>query len=73
MKALPEWQQLKPVMIAARVISPACFIMLAVFSNSGPAGLAERLLAATLSLWIGALALQLIRNARRSRPARRAG
>ena len=51
-------------MMAARVIGPICFILLAVFSNSGPAGLAERILAATLSLWIGALAITLIYNTR---------
>jgi hypothetical membrane protein len=64
LKALPEWRRLKPVMMAARVIGPICFILLAVFSNSGPAGLAERILAATLSLWIGALAITLIYNTR---------
>src|ERR1700689_977546 len=65
LKALPEWRRLKPVMMAARVIGPICFILLVVFSNSGPAGLAERILAATLSLWISALAITLIRNNRR--------
>lgn len=64
LKALPEWRQLKPVMMAARVIGPSCFILLVVFSNSGPAGLAERILAATLSLWIGALAITLTYNTR---------
>jgi hypothetical protein len=60
-------------MITARITGPACFILLAVFTNSGPAGPAERLLAATLSLWIGALAVTLIRTTHRSRPARPAG
>ena len=64
LKALPEWRRLKSVMMAARVIGPICFILLVVFSNSGPAGLAERILAATLSLWIGALAITLIYNTR---------
>jgi hypothetical membrane protein len=64
LKALPEWRRLEPVMMAARVIGPICFILLAVFSNSGPAGLAERILAATLSLWISALAITLISNTR---------
>jgi Protein of unknown function (DUF998) len=64
LKALPEWRGLKPVMIAARVIGPVCFILLAMFSNSGPAGLVERTLAATLSLWISALAITLIYHAR---------
>jgi len=64
LKALPEWRRLKPVMMAARVIGPICFILLVVFSDSGPAGLVERILAATLSLWIGALAITLIHNTR---------
>ena len=64
LKALPEWRRLKPVMMAARVIGPICFILLVAFSNSGPAGLAERILAATLSLWISALAITLIYNTR---------
>ena len=64
LKALPEWRRLKPVMMAARVIGPICFILLVVFSNSGPAGLVERILAATLSLWISALAITLIHNTR---------
>jgi hypothetical membrane protein len=70
LKALPEWRRLKPVMMAARVIGPGCFILLVVFSDSGPAGLVERILAATLSLWIGALAITLICNTRHalSRP-----
>jgi hypothetical protein len=61
------------VKVAARIAGPARFILLAVFTNSGPAGLAERLRAATLSLWIGALAVTLIRTTHRSRPTRRAG
>jgi hypothetical membrane protein len=64
LKALPEWRRLKSVMMAARVIGPICFILLVVFSNSGPAGLVERILAATLSLWISALAITLIHNTR---------
>jgi hypothetical membrane protein len=64
LKALPEWRRLKPVMMAARVIGPICFILLVVFSDSGPAGLAERILAATLSLWVSALAITLIYNTR---------
>jgi hypothetical membrane protein len=60
LKDLPDWRQLKQVMMAAGVISPICFILLAVFSTSGPAGLVERILAATISLWIGALAITLI-------------
>jgi hypothetical protein len=67
LKALPEWRKLKPVMIAARVTGPICFILLAAFSNSGPQGLVERILAATLSLWIGALAITLISNTRHAR------
>jgi hypothetical membrane protein len=62
LKVLPEWRGLKPVMLAARVIGPLCFVLLALFSNAGPAGLTERVLAATLSLWIAALAITLIRS-----------
>ena len=51
-------------MMAARVIGPICFILLVVFSDPGPAGLAGRILAATLSLWISALAITLIYNTR---------
>lgn len=69
LNALPEWRRLKPVMMAARVVGPICFILLVVFSNSGPAGLAERILAATLSLWIGALAITLIYNTRHAQPS----
>jgi hypothetical membrane protein len=64
LKALPEWRRLKPVMTAARVIGPVCLVLLVLFSDSGPAGLAERILAATLSLWISALAITLICNTR---------
>jgi hypothetical membrane protein len=64
LKALPEWRRLRPVMMAARIIGPICFILLVVFSDSGPAGLAERILAATLFLWISALAITLIYNTR---------
>lgn len=69
LNALPEWRRLRPVMMAARVVGPICFILLAVFSNSGPAGLAERILAATLSLWIGALAITLIYNTCHAQPS----
>jgi hypothetical membrane protein len=67
LKALPEWRKLRPVMITARVIGPVFFILLVAFSNSGPEGLAERILAATLSLWVGALAITLVSNTRQAR------
>jgi hypothetical protein len=60
---LPGWQQVKPVMIAARVVCPVAWILLAVSSNlpGMPAvGLIERVLAASCSLWVGALAVNLI-------------
>jgi hypothetical protein len=59
-------------MMAARVIGPICFILLVVFSDPGPAGLAGRILAATLSLWISALAITLIYNTRHALSSRRA-
>lgn len=67
LKVLPDWRQLKPVMMAGGVIGSVCFILLAVFSNSGPAGLVERILAASISLWVGALAITLISRGRTRR------
>jgi hypothetical protein len=61
MQALPQWRRLKPVMTAARIICPLCFILLGIASFTQTAeGLAERVLATSLSLWIGALAVALI-------------
>jgi hypothetical protein len=73
---LPEWRQLRPVVIAARVLGPGCFLLLAISSSltSMPAlGLIERALSTTCVLWIFALAVTLARQARRieSRPLTR--
>jgi hypothetical protein len=54
-------------MMAARVVCPVSYLLLAVASTIGstPAvGLIERILATTCSLWIGALAANLIIVAR---------
>lgn len=70
MKVLPEWRRLRPVMTTARVACPLCFILLSVASLAGTAaGLAERALAASLTLWIGALAVRLICVSGRPRAA----
>jgi hypothetical protein len=62
LKVLPDWQRMRPVMAAARIICPLCFILLCAASLTGTAqGLAERALATSLVLWIGALAVTLIR------------
>lgn len=73
---LPSWRRLKPVMMAARVLGPASFVLLAVSSSiaSMPAaGLIERILATTCALWIFALAVNLIVESRRLSPARDSG
>jgi Protein of unknown function (DUF998) len=83
MRLLPPWQRLRPVLTAARVVCPLCFIALSVSSAAGVAqGLMERLLATSCVLWIGALAVTAIFVARqpatgpsadgagRTRPAR---
>lgn len=60
---LPQWRQLKPVMLAARVIGPACFLAFAISSSihSTPGvGLIERILVTTSVVWISALAIELI-------------
>jgi Protein of unknown function (DUF998) len=62
MKMLPRWRRLGPVMTAARIACPLCFILLSIASLTGTAaGLAERALATSLTLWIGTLAVTLIR------------
>jgi hypothetical protein len=62
MRALPGWRGLRPVMLAARIACPLCFGLLFAATFAGTAqGLAERALAACCSLWIGAVALALIR------------
>ncbi|MGO8887279.1 MAG: DUF998 domain-containing protein [Streptosporangiaceae bacterium] len=61
LKVVPQWRRLKPVMLAARVICPLCFILLSVSSLTGTAeGLMERILTASCVLWISALAITLI-------------
>ena len=67
--ALPRWRRLKPVMMAAHVLGPVFFVLLAVSSNmaSMPAnGLIERLLVSTFVLWTSALAINLIVTSRRA-------
>jgi hypothetical protein len=72
---LPSWRRVRPVMMAAGVVCPVSYLLLAVASSvaSTPAvGLIERLLAVSCSLWIGALAANLIiesRSVGRSSPA----
>jgi hypothetical protein len=68
LKVLPQWQPLKPVMIAARVTGPACFLLLAISSDAGTAqGLMERILATSCVLWMSALAVTLISVSRHER------
>jgi hypothetical protein len=67
--ALPQWRRLRPVMMAARVLGPVLFVLLAASSTmaSMPAnGLIERLLVSTLVLWTSALAINLIVTSRRA-------
>lgn len=69
LRVLPEWQPLKPVMMAARVAGPACFLLLAISSNADIAqGLTERALATICVLWMSALAVRLISVSRHPRP-----
>lgn len=69
LKVLPEWQRLRPVMTTARIVCPLCFLLLSVASLTGTAeGLAERILATSLVLWIGSLAFTLTRVSGRARP-----
>jgi len=73
---LPGWRQLKPVMFAARVICPLAWIMLALSTNlpgMPAAGLVERVLAASCSLWVGALAVTMIIQSRHTGSAERPG
>jgi len=69
--ANPRWRRLKPIMIGALISGPACYALLAL-SSSLPAmpaiGLIERLLALSCSAWISALAINLVREARRVPP-----
>ncbi len=61
--SLPGWQRLRPLLLAAAVIGPIWYVLLAVSSGeaSMPAlGLIERALATTCAVWISALAVNLI-------------
>ncbi len=74
--ALPAWRELKPVLMAARVLGPSCYVLLAISSSlqSMPAfGLIERALASVCVLWVLALAVHLVRLSRTetSRPLAR--
>lgn len=72
---LPGWQRLRPILLAATLIGPILYVLLAISSNeaSMPAlGLIERALAVTCTLWIGALAVNLILESRRKLPERTA-
>jgi len=61
LKVLPVRRYLVPVMTAARVICPLCFILLSVASLTGTTeGLAERVPATSCVLWISSLAVTLI-------------
>ncbi|MGC1184484.1 MAG: DUF998 domain-containing protein [Candidatus Dormiibacterota bacterium] len=73
LRVLPEWRHLKPVMLAASVLGPVSFVLLGVASSTNVAeGLAERTLTTVCVLWIAALALTLVSNARRARSPSRA-
>ncbi len=68
LRLLSEWRRVKPVMVAARILGPAGFVLLYVASVTELAeGLMERALAVICGLWIAALAATLIGNALRSR------
>jgi hypothetical protein len=61
MQVLPQWRRLRPVMTAARIVCPLCFILLSIASLTQTAeGLAERVLATSLTLWLGTLAVALV-------------
>jgi hypothetical protein len=72
---VPGWRRLRPILFAATAIGPILYVLLAISSNeaSMPAlGLIERALAATCTLWIGALAVNLILQSHRKLPERTA-
>ncbi len=61
LKVLPQWRQLKPVMMTAKVICPLCFNLLWISAATGIAqGLAERILTTSCVLWMSALVVTLI-------------
>jgi Protein of unknown function (DUF998) len=67
LQVLPAWRPLVPVMTAAGVICPLCFVLLSAASLTGTAqGLAERVLATSCVLWISSLAITLITVSRRT-------
>jgi len=66
--AVPEWRRLKPVMMAARIVGPICWILLGISSSLGYAeGLMERILVTVCVLWMGALAVTLLSVSRHRR------
>ncbi|HUJ04997.1 MAG TPA: DUF998 domain-containing protein [Streptosporangiaceae bacterium] len=74
LKVLPAWRPMVPVITAARIVCPACYLLLCIASLTSTAeGLAERALATSCVLWIAALAAWLIHVAgherRSDRPA----
>jgi hypothetical protein len=70
MKTLPQWRPIRPVMAMARIVCPLCYLLLCAASLTGTAqGLAERILATSVTLWLGALAVTLIRIAGHAKAA----
>jgi Protein of unknown function (DUF998) len=71
---LPSWRRVRPVMLTARIVCPASYVFLGISSSVGSVqGLAERILATTCVLWMGTLAINLIRVSRDHQPETRAG
>lgn len=65
---LAEWRRLRPVMMAARILGPLCFVAMAIASSVvSVQGLAERILATVCVAWVAALAITLITNTRHAR------
>jgi len=65
---LAEWRRLRPVMMAARILGPLCFVAMAIASSVvSVQGLTERILVTVCVAWVVALALALISNTRRAR------
>jgi hypothetical protein len=61
MRAVPRWQRVKPVMLTARVVCPACFVLLFAAAVTDTAqGLAERVLVTSCVLWVLVLAVTAI-------------
>src|ERR1035437_1450338 len=66
--AVPRGRRLKPVMMAARIVGPICWILLGISSSLGYAeGLMERILVTVCVLWMGALAVTLLSVSRHRR------